>query len=413
MKVFINKFRERRLLVNLSIISLLILLTVSSCKEEMIGQPATDGTPPSSVSNIEVQATPGGAIITYDLPNEDDISYVLCEYINNKGEKKVARSSVYQNSLIVEGLVEVTPVDFSLFLVDHSENKSQATKGAFTPMEPNFATAFETIEYAPDFGGVIFNWKNVNNDVLGFFLYALNDDGTWKENDLSFSTKSLDKRSIRGYDAVDRKFGIQVMDRFGNKTDTMIINAVPLYEKILDKKKFSDGYLLGDNNTNHGNRPLSNIWDGDVNKIWHTVPTAPYSMPETFTIDLGVNALLSRMVLWNRLDYSYAQHNPRYFEVWGSNTLSHDRLDDYWKTDAWKDEWTLLGDFEEIKPSGLPYGQKTNEDVAAERAGFEFIFEPGVGKMRYLRFVVKETWQKTQAIHFGELSIFGDDGIKE
>lgn len=408
MKLFRNDLKNGLYLMKFIAIFLLAIL-LNACKEEPIGQRPNDKIPPPPVTNVKAEPIAGGAVITYDLPNDNDISYVLCEYTTSSGEKKVTRSSVYQNSITVEGLVETKPTAYSLFLVDHSENKSQPFNGSFVAKEPNFKTVFETITMEPNFGGVLFKWKNENKDQLGFFLYVLNDAGKWEEKDLTFSTKVEDSRSIRGYDTKKRKFGIQIMDRFGHKTDTLILEAVPLFEKMLDKKKFIDGFLMGDNNTINGGRPLANVWDGDVNTIWHSLPTAPFFMPETFTIDLGVSALLSRMVLWNRLDYSYAQHNPRYFEVWGSNTMSHSRTDDFWKTDAWKNEWKLLGNYEEIKPSGLPYGQTTNEDKTAEAAGFEFMFEPGVGKMRYLRFVVKETWQKTNAIHFAEVSIFGDD----
>lgn len=398
--------------IRLFMMVIVLISTFLACQEEPIGQKPTDGIAPTAITDVQVEAKPGGAKISYKLPDENDISYVLCEYISTTGEKKVARSSVYQDFLTVEGFGEIKPVSFSLYLVDHSENRSTAYSGSFTPLEPNFATVFKTIAVAPDFGGVLFNWENPGKELLGFFLYAKDDKGVWQDKGLFFSSKQLDKRSLRGFGTEEREFGIQVMDRYGFRSDTLMISSTPLYEKKLDKKKFADGYLAGDNNTNHGNRPLSNVWDDNVNVIWHSVPTAGFEMPETFTIDLGMDAQLSRLMFWNRLDYSYGQHNPRLFEVWGTKTLSRPRTDDFWKTQSWKDEWVLLGDFEQVKPSGLPYGQATNEDKAAEQAGFEFIFEPGVGQVRYLRFVVKETWQKTSALHFAELSIFGDDGVR-
>jgi len=411
MKIFNNDLHKGPFLRKLKTVVLLVIF-FSACKEEPISEHLKDKIAPASVTNVKAEPSAGGAVISYNLPNENDISYVLCEYTSSSGEKKVTRSSIYQNFITVEGLVEVKQTDFLLFLVDHSENRSQPYKGSFVPKEPNFKTVFETIEMEADFSGVLFKWKNENKDLLGFFLYAVNDEGKWEEKSLSFSSKPIDKRSLRGFDTKPRKFGLQIMDRFGNRTDTLILEATPLFEKMLDKKKFKDGYLLGDNNSVSGSRPLSNVWDGNVNVIWHTDPTKPFIMPQTFTIDLGVTAQLSRLMLWNRLDYSFTQHNPRYIEVWGSDKLSHDRLDPYWQTQDWKNEWTLLGDFEEVKPSGLPVGQTTNEDKAVEQAGFEFIFESGVGKMRYLRFVIKDTWQKTNAIHFAELSIFGDDGTR-
>ncbi|SDD00290.1 DUF5000 domain-containing lipoprotein [Niabella drilacis] len=401
-------FWSRSVLSKITACALLAVLT-TACKREEVGQPRTDSQPPSAITSTKVTATPGGAVISYSLPNETDISYVLCEYTGDDGEKKVTRSSVYQNSIKVEGLGKVAPVDYSLYLVDHSENRSQPFSGSFVPLEPALQTVFRTVKITPDFSGVLVNWTNETQELLGFFLYAVNDQGKWEEQGLSFSSRDEDVRALRGYDTTRRQFGVRILDRFGHTTDTLVEAASPLFEKQLDKKKFTDGYLAGDNNTSHNTRPLSNVWDGSTSVIWHTVPTAGFVMPETFTIDLGVSALLSRMVLWNRLDYSYSQHNPRFFEVWGSNTLSHGHTDKYWETDDWKNEWTLLGDFEEVKPSGGP--GITNEDKAAEAAGFEFLFKPGAGKMRYLRFVIKETWQKTAAIHFAELSIFGDDSV--
>lgn len=169
---------------------------------------------------------------------------------------------------------------------------------------------------------------------------------------------------------------------------------------------------MGDNYTSHTSRPISNIWDGSIDVIWHTVPDGGFTPPQTFTIDMGVQAKLSRMMLWNRQDgFIFNQHNLRYFEVWGTNELTHGINDPHWTSDAWKDDWVLIGDFEQIKPSGLPLGQTNADDAAATIAGSEFVFEPGVGEVRYLRFVVKETWARTAAIHIAEVSIYGDDGL--
>ncbi len=390
-----------------------IFIFIISCNEDRIGQNPIDDIAPTSVTNVQITALPGGAKISYDLPNETDISYVMCEYMF-KSKKKISRSSIYTNYVIIEGLEEIVPCEFTLYLVDHSENKSEPYVGSFTPLEPPYQSIFKTITIEPDFGGVVIRWHNENNVLIGAFLYAMNDNGEWEEKDLIFSTVQEGKCSIRGYNTEERLFGVSLLDRFGNTSDTLIVSAIPLYEKELDKKKFKDAHLLGDNTTSHNNRPIENIWDGDLSVIWHTVPDAGFTPPQTFTIDLGVKAKLSRFILWNRGEsYYYGQHNPRYFEVWGASELSRDRDDAYWKGNEWKKEWVLLGDFEVIKPSGLPLGQVTEEDKAAQDAGFEFIFESGVGEIQYVRFVVKETWARTAALHINEVSFFGDDGNRE
>lgn len=391
----------------------LFLVFAFACEEERVGQNPVDNIPPSAVSNVQIEALPGGAKITYDLPNETDISYVICEYMF-KGEKKVMRSSIYSNFLVIEGLPDISPCEFTLYLVDHSENASDSYTGSFVPLEPPYQTISKTISMEPDFGGVVIRWHNETKAMIGAFLLAKDDEGEWVEYDLVFSTIEEEIRSIRGYDTEEREFGIVLVDRYGNTSDTVVSWATPLFEMELNKSSFSNAALNGDNYTSHSSRPIENIWDDNISVIWHTSPTAGFIPPQTFTVDLGVEAKLSRLMLWNRQDdYIFAQHNVHYFEVWGAKELSHDRNNAYWLGTGWKDEWVLLGDFEQIKPSGLPLGQSNADDVAATVAGSEFIFESGADEVRYLRFVVKETWARTAALHIAEITLFGDDGSKE
>ena len=384
----------------------------AACSEDRVGQNPTDNIPPAAISVVEVEPQPGGAKISYKLPEETDISYVKCEYDFN-GVQKEARSSVYKNYVTIEGLAEIKPCNFTLYLVDHSENLSEPYEGSFTPLEPPYQTIYKSISMTPDFGGVTIRWENSSKALIGAFLLAMGDEGEWEEYDLVYSSSEEGKYSIRGYNTDERLFGVVLVDQFGNTSDTLKQAAVPLYEKELDKKKFKNGYLLGDNNSVSSNRPLENIWDGNLTKIWHTDAAKPFDPPQTFTIDLGVTAKLSRMVLYNRIDYGFKQHNVRYFEVYGTNELKYPYDDEYWRSGPWRDDWVLLGDFEVVKPSGLPLGEETDEDKAAVEAGFEFIFEPGAGEFRYLRFAVKETWAKTKALHIGEVFIYGDDGVRE
>lgn len=392
---------------------LCILLAVYSCDEERVGQNPVDSAPPPPITNAQAEPIAGGARITYDVPNVTDISYVKCEYMF-KGEKKIVRASIYMNYLYIQGLEAIEPCEYTLYLVDHSENVSTPVTGTFTPLEPPYQAIFKTIEMEPDFGGVVIRWNNETNAMIGVFMLVLNENNEWFEYDLTFSTLSADKRSIRGYPVEEITFGVTLIDQYGNTSDTFRMNAIPLYEKELDKKNFRNVPLLGDNNTINNNRPIENIWDGNISNIWHTVADAGFTPPQYFTIDLGIVAKLSRLMVWNRPDgFLFAQHNLRYFEVWGTTELKEANSSTYWTSGDWRNDWDLIGDFEEIKPSGLPLGQTTADDQAASDAGLEFIFESGAGDIRYLRFVVKETWARTAAIHIGEITVFGDDGMRD
>ena len=48
-----------------------------SCEYQIIDwQPGTDSVAPNTVSNVSVESLPGGAKITYDLPDDEDLAFV-------------------------------------------------------------------------------------------------------------------------------------------------------------------------------------------------------------------------------------------------------------------------------------------------------------------------------------------------
>ncbi len=61
-----------------------------------------DDAPPSPVTGVQVKAIPGGAILSYTLPESDNLLYVMAEYtIGDKLFEK--KASFYSNNLIVQG----------------------------------------------------------------------------------------------------------------------------------------------------------------------------------------------------------------------------------------------------------------------------------------------------------------------
>ena len=69
--------------------------------------------------------------------------------------------------------------------------------------------------------------------------------------------------------------------------------------------------------------------------------------------------------------------------------------------------WTKIMDCEGVKPSGLPVGEYSAEDLAYAKAGEEFICSPDMPAVRFLRFKVTENWSGGDFIHFNELEIYG------
>lgn len=180
--------------------------------------------------------------------------------------------------------------------------------------------------------------------------------------------------------------------------------AMPKFEREINKDNFAIVVLAGDNTSVNNSRDLSRIWDGGSSgtQILHTVENAAgFDFPHLFTFDMGVLADISRFHLWPRIDNSpFTGHSPRYFEVWGSAELTMPADDeDYWTTDAWKEDWQLMGDHEIYE---------TTSD--AWSAGWEYNVDENIQSVRYIRLVIKNSnWQGSNCVNIGEITFWGDD----
>jgi hypothetical protein len=401
----------------LYIIIVMIMTGTVSCVEPPFGQTPVDGNPPSAVSNVEIVPTAGGAVITYDLPTgENDLLYVKCEYTYN-GEKYVVRSSVYTNSLTIEGLGSADPIDVTLYVVDHSENASPGVTKTFTPENPLWEAIFESLDIQPSFGGIAITWVNESQTEIGITVYTEDSTGVLREGRTEYTKEPEGEIPFYGYDFVPIKFAARIIDKWGNISPVKEKTVTPLYEAELDKSKWRALVLPGDNNSTSNNRPLSNCWNGNTSyaSIWHTAEGQFMPFPMYFTIDLGEVVKFSRMRLLarNRADYYYGSHTFRKFEVWGATEYSDVQDENYWRYgDVWKTDghWEKLGDYEVKRPSGSTSpGIAEGEDLAFGQAGYYFSASYRKKPLQYLRFVINETWG-SGGLHMCEFWFWGDNG---
>lgn len=185
--------------------------------------------------------------------------------------------------------------------------------------------------------------------------------------------------------------------------------TLPRFTRELSKSRFSALVLSGDNNTVlSGGRSLDKIWDKATGNpgILHTTENAEgFNMPHHFTFEIGVLAEIHRFRLWPRTDAgAFTGHSPQTFEVWATDELKAPAEDEaYWKSDAWKSDWKMLKDCSITKP-GSADTQKTEW-----AAGWEYNIEDGIGRVRYIRLIVKSNWQGTNCVNIGEITFWGDD----
>ncbi|MDR1103040.1 MAG: DUF4959 domain-containing protein [Tannerella sp.] len=391
---------------------LFLTFGITSCEEKTIGQTPTNSTPPQPVANVAVESMPGGARISYDLPEETDISYVKGEYLF-QGRKRVVRASIYNNYMIVEGLGSTEPLEITLYTVDHSENASSPVKTTFTPGTPPIWSILESVRLLEDFGGVNVKWNNDTGTEIGITIFAEDENSVMEEGETLFTNQKEGDYSFRGYDTASRTFAVTVTDKWGNISDTVKGVFSPYFEKQLDKSRHRRHVLPVDNNTDYSSAWIfMNMFDDIVGgQGWHTRANDPnQKIPIYFTIDLGVEAKLSRFKLWHRIGgvQYYAHYNVRTFEVWGTNEYKAGMMEDYW-SEEWKSDWEMLGDFYTFKPSG-ENSPVTDEDRAYADAGFEFLIPVEKKGLRYVRFAMKSNWSGSNTLNISELTFWGDDG---
>jgi hypothetical protein len=379
-----------------------------SCSEERIGQMPTDSKPPQPVTNIQIESLPGGAKIIYDLPQETDLSYVKGEYLF-QGKKKVVRSSIYNNFLIVEGLGSVEPVPVTLYTVDHSENISVPVTETFTPGTPPVNSMFLSLTAVADFGGVNLTWQNDSGLEVGITIFAADDRGELEEGETLYTNQKEGNYSFRGYDSQERIFAFCITDKWGNVSDTLQGTFTPYFEKLLDKSKHTRLTLPRDDATTYNSSWTFSKMFNDIvgNEGFHTANGGTPVMPLYITIDLGAEAKLSRFKMWHRQGSTIFGHqNIKSFEAWGTKEYKTGQTTDYW-SDEWENDWELLGDYEVVKPSGD--GAITTEDTDAAAAGFEFLVPGNKQSLRYFRIKMKSNFSGGNLLHMSEMSFYGND----
>jgi hypothetical protein len=387
---------------------------LSSCEEDVRGPLTKDPNPPGLVSEVTVTNLPGGARISYAVPDDEDALLVEASYTLDNGKQVTAKSSVFKNFVIVEGLRKVRPQDVELVSVDRSNNRSEPVRVSITPETAPVDKLFASFELVEDFGGVRLKYNNADKIPAELLLYAADEDGNLIYRQSTFiADGQRSHHTFRGFDPVATRFGAAAIDRWDNVTEIFEAERTPLNEVILELENFKDVFLTGDEKDAFG-WTKSNLWNGSIDGSgFHTAQGLPGAIvpPYTegnhmFTVDLGVVAKLSRFKFWQRQGDGgccgvYSHGNPRYFEVWGIAEIPADN-------GASLEGWTrLVENGEVVKPSGAPIGSNSAEDLAQAASGEEFEFPIDAPPIRYVRFVNIESWSTGKFMHIMELNFWG------
>ena len=387
---------------------LIIFLLLLGCVDDSAHGPyGSDNIPPGMVTIDDVINTPGGAIIYFTPPADDDLLYVKASFSDeNQIDREVIVASVI-DSLNIVGFAEQGDYPVEVVAVDRGENESEAVVINISPLEAPIHAILNSMVGSQDFGGINIAYQNPTRAEVSLNMSTIDEDGNIVFRESFYTSQADSYYSFRGYDPIPTVFIIYVEDKWGNQTATRSFEITPLEDIFLDKAFWAIESMPGDESFSEYGFTANQIWDGYWSNQWNCGHTNFLPLPHQLTLDLGQVAKLNRFKLYQRGGSELYKHgNPKRFEIYGR--LNLDNLPIYDPDDP-GDGWIFLGYFESFKPSGLPPGSNTAEDYEFQDNGEDFVFdfEAQQHEIRFIRFVNIESWNNQMVTVIGELSFWG------
>lgn len=360
---------------------------------------------PQPLKDYSVENLSGASIIKFNLTDPNTL-YIKAVYTLKEGLTRESKASKYDNKIVVDGFSESKEYTVLLYSVSADEKESAPISVTVHPETPPYLVVRNNLVWEPDFGGGHIAATNPTRaSLLIGIISRRSASDKWTEV-TNYYTDSRDiDFSFRGYPEEEIEFALYVRDQWLNYSDTIFKKYAPWEEKMIDmlgrmnKSEIDNFSLPGDAPTRSG-YPKSSMFDGDwanYTRGWYS--TGSLTFPLTVTIKLPGTYQLSRFKYMQNLNLPYASGNPKHIKVWGSTNPN--------PNGSYDDSWFLLGDYDNWKPSGLPPGQNTDEDVRRATAGNEFTFQRDSPPTKYLRIQVLTTWEVRDFTYLAEVQMWG------
>ena len=393
------------------LLPLFVVIWCVGCSEEYNGQFPVSKKTPAQVTLLPdgVENFPGGATITYLLPDETDLLYVKAVCQLPDGSVQEERASVFANNITLRGFGRSTTAKVQLITVDRSRNESLPVEVDIHPEDSPIYEIFGSLDVDESWGGFTVRWNNPLKENIVVSVLHLNEENVYENIETFYSEAAEAYQSVRGLDSIRADFGIYVRDVYNNYTDTLKISLRPWYEMMLDKSKFI-GIPLSNKFT------ISPYGTANMNVMWDDIVTAyavanlyyinPGTDPPYFSVNLGVKAKLSRFRYWARSDYYFRLHHAKEILMYGTNDPAVGN-----NPESDNSQWILLNPevFESIRPSGLdPSVPATGEDYDYAFAGEEWEFPMEAPAVQWIRFYQVSSWTGTFGLMCQEITFWGD-----
>jgi len=384
------------------IAALLLLTAVWGCKkEEVNGIKQGSGNAPGVVSNVTVVNEHGAATISYILPGDEDLLYIKAVYTLPNGTQREVKSSYYSNQLRVDGFADTLKHTVKLYAMNRAEVAGEPVEVEVAPLVSHIQLVYRNLTVRATAGGIrILSLNPYKGAIVIVPMVDSMATGEWKSLDNIYTSDSAIGVSIRGLSPTQKKFALCVRDRWLNHTDTLYATLTPKRELIIDKNDYAIYQCDNDTKMAFGTT-VDLMWKGLMNNEWPCTYTDESSgVPTTITWSVGAAPVkLTRFNLLTRREGAlwYSKGSPRRFEIYGSNSPTHDG--------DWS-KWTKILSCEVIKPSGLPLGTENNADNTAGSVGFAFDFDEDTPPYQYLRLKCLQNWIGSYFIEIQNMSMW-------
>ncbi|MCL3779267.1 DUF4959 domain-containing protein [Prolixibacteraceae bacterium JC049] len=371
---------------------------IYSCTENKLTPLENDSTAPGKIDVLSIKNGPGEALISYNLPNDDDLLYVKATYAVNGKEREV-KSSYFNKQIQLLGFNEVKEYQVKLVCIDRSNNEGDVVTINVAPEEAPVFQIFNSLSIESDWGGVKYAWNNEFNAPVVVNLLAEDEEGVMQPLEWIYTEAESVEKALRGFDPEEKKFGAVVRDRYDNYSDTLYSVQTPLFEEEIEFDESNLKVLANDTKRNSWSKPWSKLFDEDPTNQSYVAFETPY--PQIYSFDLNRNVKLSRFILWGRSDRHYEGGNPVKFRLYGAKELPESvELED----------WEFLGSYDVKRPSGLPFAADlTTEDKEFAERGFELLVPLDAPEVRYVRVVLDKTFGNTKYSYHSDIKLYGQN----
>jgi len=406
---------------------------IYSCQDTAVG----DTNPPGQVTNVEFTPQYGGGYFTYTIPSDADFLYTRAEYTIDTGVKISKTSSVYSDTLFIEGFGQQKEYEVQIFSVDRNNNHSSPVIMKVTPLEPTTLAVLETVQVQPGFSSLVVDWEN--DQRKNITIYVNVTVGETEATKIYASNLANDRFMIDNLEGLPHSVNVYIRDTYENQTQTREFGQItPLTDGAISKDQWSflrNNLLYGDKWDYDSNpdpfeqEPLEEYrttwrddsmknaretyYEGRIEKFWDNeydyepklnlnyFHTGPQSYPFSYFIDMGREIKGSRFKIWQRNAWGmlYGGENVEIWEIWIS--------DDKDPSDGIFDGWELVGRYRIVQPSNVIEARNEARD------GHEYLFYPENPRFtkpfRYLRYKAIKQFGGGNSGCASEITVFGTE----